>query len=56
MALTYKKLARGIVVYLDGSEVGTIRSVRAGFQYQPKGSRNAGEVFSTVNECKASLA
>lgn len=53
--LSYKKFVRGIVVYLDGKDIGTIRSVSGGFCYQPKGSRSFGDTFLTVNECKASL-
>ncbi len=54
--ITYKKLARGIVAFLDGEEVGTIRSVTGGFCYQPRGSKHFGKTFPTVNECKGSLA
>lgn len=46
-----------VQVILDGKIVGLIRKTTNGFTYYPKGagSKNRGEEFSTLEECKASL-
>lgn len=42
-------------VFLDGKRVGSIQHKESGYQYFPKNSREGGEVFSTLADCKRSL-
>lgn len=50
-----------VTVYLDGKPIGEIRevehprSVYPGFAYFPKGQKDGGDVFPTVEACKTSL-
>lgn len=55
-----------VKVYLDGKHIGEIREVENGtfsrfelqnfgFQYFPKGQKLGGEIFNTMNDCKASI-
>ena len=44
-----------IKVFIDAKLIGTIHSVRGGFQYFPKGQKEGGEIFPTVSQVKASL-
>lgn len=64
--LTYKKKDENrtdspIRVLSEGKVLGTIKTTRSDigtepkFQYFPKGSKNGGDVFPTLAECKASL-
>lgn len=39
----------------DGRICGEIRKVDNGYQYYPKGSKNGGDVFSTVQSVQRSL-
>lgn len=45
------------LVYLDGRQVGVIKSEGGGFKYYPHGATamNAGDIFPTLVECKRSL-
>jgi hypothetical protein len=43
-----------IDVRLDGTRVGVIRTFATGYQYKPTGGK-AGEIFPTLEACKASL-
>jgi hypothetical protein len=43
-----------IDVRLDGTRVGVIRAFATGYQYKPTGGK-AGEIFPTLDACKASL-
>ncbi len=52
--ITFKETFK-IVVYLDGSAVGSIRKTPAGkFQYRAHGG-SRGEAYDTLEACKASL-
>lgn len=42
-------------VKLDGKIIGHIKQKDNGFAYFPKGSKNSGEVFSSVDKVKLSL-
>lgn len=46
-----------VEIKLDGVLVGWIKQERLGFRYWPLGSslRTAGDVYSTIDECKTSL-
>ncbi len=50
--LTYEEI---IAVRLDGKIVGSIKQVRGGYQYFPKGSMTGGETFTSVQAVKLSL-
>ncbi len=50
--LTY---ATRIAVKLDGRPIGEIRQVPGGWQYFPKGHKEGGDVFPTLEGCKRSL-
>ncbi len=66
-AITYVEKYPGrrsihIGVYLDGRYVGVIKQTRLGkkvgggtFYYTPKGSKNCGDLFPTLEACKKSL-
>lgn len=41
-----------ILVKLDRTPVGVIHAVDGGWQYTPRGQREGGEVFKTVQEVK----
>lgn len=51
----HKPERNGVLVKLDGKIVGSIRNVNGAFQYTPKGQKQGGECFSTLDACKASL-
>lgn len=58
--ITYEDTPNGIKVKLEGKVVGKIRLIAVGnepaqYQYQPAGSRNAGDVYPTLAACIASL-
>lgn len=54
--ITFQKCKGVYKVYLSGQKVGQINSVKGGgFQYTPKGQKEGGEVFTTVDEVKQSL-
>lgn len=55
MGISYKSRVAGVLVFLDGTQVGAIRGTNNGWRYQPRGSRSFGDEFSTLNECKRSL-
>ena len=42
-------------VYLGKKKVGAILRTADGYKYRPNGSRNEGETFPTIEECKKSL-
>jgi hypothetical protein len=42
-------------VYLDGKLVGHIKCLHGCYQYFPKGHKDGGEVFTTMEACKRSL-
>ena len=42
-------------VYLDGKIVGTIKKTDEGYTYYPKGKKNGGETFPTLDKCMKSL-
>jgi hypothetical protein len=44
-----------IAVKIDGRISGHIRTVNGFWQYWPKGSKIAGELFPTLDECQKSL-
>ncbi len=50
--ITYKTV---IKVYLSKKLIGEIRDVQNGFAYFPKGSKESGIVFSSINGVKSSL-
>lgn len=60
--LSYKgvKKANGVsktefAVYLGNRRIGTIRKVKLGYQYFPKGSDNGGDVYVSIEQVKRSL-
>lgn len=53
--ISYVPYLGGIRVLLEKKIVGIITTVSGGFQYQPKGSKNLGDVFPTVEAVKRSL-
>lgn len=57
MPITYQTRAErmGVLVKLDGNIVGSIRNVNGAFQYTPKGQKQGGEWFRTLEECQKSL-
>jgi hypothetical protein len=55
-AITFTDGLRGTTVKIGRRMAGTIKTVEGGFQYWPKGSRNAGDIFPTMAECRRSLA
>lgn len=55
-ALSYEEYLGGVRVKMGRDLLGTISTVKGGYQYQPRGSRLVGDVFPTLAECKASLA
>jgi len=44
-----------IEVRLDKKHIGNIKEGERGFQYFPKGQKDGGDVFSTIEKCKGSL-
>ena len=44
-----------LLVRLDGKICGEIRKVKTGFQYFPKGQKEGGEIFETVQAVQKSL-
>lgn len=62
MAITYKPINASALdavnVFLDGKPVGRIQRERqhaGGWYYKPSKSNTRGEVFSTIEQAKASL-
>ena len=55
--ITYHETSDGNVkVKLDNTLVGTIKNFgMIGFVYVPKGQRTGGQMFKTLDTCKASL-
>ena len=43
------------IVKLEGKVVGTIKEVKSGWQYFPKGSKTGGEIFTSKFTCMHSL-
>lgn len=43
-------------VRIDNKICGEIRKVTGGYQYFPKGQKNGGDVFLTVNDVQKSLS
>ena len=50
-----KLIYKGDDVFVDDRHVGTIKKVKNGFQYVPKGQPQGGTVFKTVKLVKQSL-
>ena len=58
--ITYALVPAHHIVYLDGRYWGDIKKTIhetgvATWRYHPKGSKDAGEAFNSLGECKASL-
>ena len=54
-ALTYSPKGGRMNVYLEDKVVGSILQVHEGWQYVPRLSKQKGEVFPLLQECKRSL-
>lgn len=44
-----------VTVKLDGKIIGHIQEKNGGFAYFPKGSKDHGEIFSSISDVKKSL-
>lgn len=53
--ITYNHTKQGISVLLDKKKVGTIKFVRKGYEYFPKGSKNGGGVYDCLTHLKQEL-
>jgi hypothetical protein len=54
--ITYKQTSPiKIMVYLDGTRVGTIIKNDKGYAYKPTGGKEYGDTYPTLEECKQSL-
>jgi len=54
--LTYhNQTPTSVEVFLDKKYVGSIKKVEGGWQYTPKRSKDGGDVFKTLQQCKHSL-
>lgn len=54
--ISYKNQTNtSVEVYLDNQRTGTIKKVDGGWQYTPKGSKDGGDVYPSLDKCKESL-
>lgn len=53
--IRYEMKSGEMRVYLDGRHIGAIRMYGAGYRYEPKGSKSAGEMFMTIEAVKRSI-
>lgn len=54
--ITYKQSPSHVAVFLDGKRVGSIKAWKSeGFRYYPKGFKDGGRVFQSVEQVKQSL-
>ena len=54
--ITYKQMPGYVQVSLDGKIVGKIKAYKSeGFRYYPKGCKDGGKIYKSVEDVKASL-